>query len=65
MSPATRIIASRLRSTSSSVVAHDETLIRIAVCPRHMVAPAQHVPSAWIAAIMPRVVSASPNETST
>jgi hypothetical protein len=28
---ATRIIASRDRSTSSSVVAHDETLMRIAV----------------------------------
>src|SRR5262249_35289560 len=30
---ATRIIASKLRSTSSSVVAHDETLMRMAVCP--------------------------------
>jgi len=30
---AIRIIASRLRSTSSSVVAHDDTLMRIAVFP--------------------------------
>jgi len=35
MSAATRIIASRLRSTSSSVVAHDETRIRMVeiACP--------------------------------
>ena len=38
-------IASRLRSTSSSVVTHEDTLIRIAVCPCHTVDPAQHVPS--------------------
>jgi len=43
---ATRSIASKLRSTSSSVVAHDETLMRMAVRPCQTVAPAQHVPSA-------------------
>ena len=39
---ATRRIASMLRSTSSSVVAHDETLMRIAVrpCPARSPAPA-------------------------
>ena len=42
---ATRRIASKLRSTSASVVAHDDTLIRIAVLPCHTVGPAQHVPS--------------------
>jgi hypothetical protein len=43
---ASRIIASRLRSTSVSVVAHEDTLIRIAVFPCHTVPPHQHVPSA-------------------
>ena len=42
---ATRTIASTLRSTSASVVAHELTLIRIAVRPCHTVMPAQHVPS--------------------
>jgi hypothetical protein len=50
-SSATRTIAARLRSTSSSVVAHDDTLMRMAVCPCHTVPPTQHVPSAWTAAI--------------
>lgn len=50
-SSATRTMAARLRSTSSSVVAHDDTLMRMAVCPCHTVPPTQHVPSAWIAAI--------------
>ena len=44
-SPATRIMAARLRSTSSSVVAHEETLMRIAVRPCQTVGPHQHVPS--------------------
>ena len=39
-------IAARLRSTSSSVVAHDDTLMRIAVRPCQTVPPHQHVPSA-------------------
>src|SRR5437773_7201700 len=43
---ATRSIASKLRSTSSSVVAQEETLMRMAVRPCQTVAPAQHVPSA-------------------
>ena len=38
-------IASRLRSTSSSLVAHDETLMRMAVWPCQTVTPAQQVPS--------------------
>ena len=50
-SSATRSIAARLCSTSSSVVAHDDTLMRMAVCPCHTVPPTQQVPSAWIAAI--------------
>ena len=44
-SRATRIIASRLRSTSASVVAHDDTLMRMAVCPCQVVPPHQQVPS--------------------
>ena len=35
--------ASRLRDTSASVVAHDDTLMRIALRPFHTVAPHQHV----------------------
>jgi hypothetical protein len=42
------IIAVTLRSTSSSVVAQLDTLIRIAVCPCHCVPPHQQVPSFWI-----------------
>ena len=42
---AMRIIARALRSTSSSVVAHEETEIRIAVWPCHSVPPHQQVPS--------------------
>jgi hypothetical protein len=62
---ALRSIDSRLCSTSSSVVAHDETLIRIAVLPCQTVPPHQQTPSAWISSITRRVVSASPNATST
>ena len=40
-----RSIAGRLRSTSSSVVAHEETLIRIAARPCQTVPPHQQVPS--------------------
>ncbi len=42
---AARSMASRLRSTSSSVVAHDDTLIRMAVRPCQTVPPHQQVPS--------------------
>jgi hypothetical protein len=38
-------MAAMLRSTSSSVVAQLETLMRIAVWPCHWVAPHQQVPS--------------------
>ena len=43
---ATRRIASRLFSTSSAVVAQDDTLIRIAGQPCHTVVPHQQAPSA-------------------
>src|ERR1051326_9126075 len=62
---AMRIMASTLRSTSSSVVAQQETEMRMAVCPCHTVPPHQQVPSAWIPAITRRVSSGVPNETST
>jgi hypothetical protein len=55
-----RMMACRLRSKSSSVVAHEETLIRMATRPCHTVSPNQHVPSAWIALTTRRVVSSSP-----
>jgi hypothetical protein len=47
------------------VVAHEDTLMRMAVCPCHTVPPTQHVPSAWIAERTCRVVSESPNDTRT
>jgi hypothetical protein len=37
---------SKLRATSESVVAQEDTLIRMALRPFHSVAPHQHVPSA-------------------
>src|SRR6478672_7492813 len=46
MGDAARTIASMLFSTSSSVVAQELRLKRIAVLPCHTVTPAQHVPSA-------------------
>src|ERR1017187_5214770 len=58
-------IAARLRSTSSFVVAQDETLIRIAVCPCHLVDPHQQVPSAWRRSMVRNVRSAEPKETNT
>lgn len=48
---ATRIMAAALFSTSSSVVAHEHKLIRIAVCFCHTVPPHQQVPSCWIPCI--------------
>ena len=62
--PATRNIAARLRSTSSSVVAHEETLIRMAARPCHTVPPHQQVPSSWIELITFLVFSSFPKETS-
>src|SRR5271157_619785 len=60
-----RIMASRLRSTSSGVVAQEETLMRMAVRPCQVVGPHQQAPSRWMRSITRRVVPASPNETST
>lgn len=42
----TRRMAAMLRSTSASVVAQEETLMRMAVRPCQTVMPAQQVPSA-------------------
>ena len=42
---AARTMACTLTSTSSSVVSQDETLIRMAARPFHVVPPHQHVPS--------------------
>jgi len=58
-------MAARLCSTSSVVVAHEETLIRIAARPCQTVAPHQQVPSVCTAAITARVVASSPKLTST
>src|SRR5262249_11717932 len=63
--PAIRNIASRLRSTSASVVAHEDTLIRIAWRPCHTVPPHQHVPSSCTPATTRCVSSGAPNDTST
>jgi hypothetical protein len=62
---ATRRMASSDRSTSSSVVAQEHTLMRIAVWPCQTVPPHQQVPSRWIPAITRRVRSGSPKDTST
>ena len=52
-----------LRSTSASVVAHDDTLTRIAARPRQLVGPHQHVPSAATRARTSRLRASSPNDT--
>src|SRR5207247_9810751 len=57
-----RFIASILAATSSSVVAHDDTLTRIAVRPCHSVPPHQHTPSRWMRSITARVNAGGPNE---
>jgi hypothetical protein len=62
---ATHSITARQRSTSASVVAQLQTLMRIAVRPCHTVAPHQQVPSLCRAATTRRVRSGSPNATST
>ena len=54
---AMRTIASTLRSTSASVVAHDDTLMRMAVRPCHTVPPHQQVPVLLEAAIARSVFS--------
>jgi hypothetical protein len=46
---------------SASVVAHEETLTRMADRPRHTVLPHQHVPCRWTASITSRVRFASPS----
>ena len=58
-------MASRLRSTSTAVVAQEATLMRMAVRPCQVVGPHQQVPSCWIRSITRSVVPASPKETST
>ncbi len=62
---AARRIAATLRSTSSSRVAHDDTLILIAVRPCHSVGPHQQVPSDCTRSITCLVRAPSPNETRT
>jgi hypothetical protein len=64
-SRATRNIASKLLSTSASVVAQEDTLMRMAWRPCHTVPPHQHVPSSWMPAIARAVTSGAPNDTST
>ena len=60
-----RRIASTLRSTSASVVAQEETLMRMAARPCHSVGPHQQVPSSCMPAITRPVVSGEPKDTST
>jgi hypothetical protein len=60
-----RSIAARLASTSSALVAQEQTLMRIAVWPCHSGTPHQQVPSICSSAMTRRVVSASPKLTST
>ena len=62
---AIRKIAARLRFTSASVVAQDDTLMRIAVWPCQTVPPHQQVPSRCTRPITSRVRSAFPNDTKT
>src|SRR5262245_22626222 len=62
---AVRRIAVRLRSTSDSAVAHEETLIRIAFLPFHTVPPHQHVPSSWISRMTLSVTESCPKESIT
>ena len=62
---AARSIESRLRSTSSSVVAQPLTLIRMAIRPCHRVGPHQHVPSRCSSSIARSVTSVSPKATRT
>jgi hypothetical protein len=62
---AARRIADTLWSTSSSRVAQEETLMRIAARPCHSVGPHQQVPSFWTRSITWRVRAASPKETRT
>ncbi len=58
-------MAERLASTSASVVAQDETLMRMAVRPCHSVPPPQQMPSCWMRSMTARVFSGVPNDTST
>jgi hypothetical protein len=50
---------------SSSVVFQQLTLTRIALRPRQVVGPHQHVPPSWTAAMTASVRDASPNATTT
>ena len=49
-------IARNAASTLASVVAHDETLIRMTVRACHLLTPRQHVPSRWMASITSSVL---------
>src|SRR2546429_3439082 len=62
---ALRTIACRLLSPSVSVVAHEDTLILIAVSPCQTVPPHQHVPSSWTRRITSRVTSGRLKDTNT
>jgi hypothetical protein len=53
------------RSTSCSVVAQEDTLIRIAFWSCHRVPPHQQTPSSCTSSITRSVVASSPKETST
>src|SRR5207237_465100 len=63
--PALRRMAATPISTSSSVVAHEEPLMRIAGRPCHSVPPHQQAPSDCTFAITARVTAGAPNDTST
>src|SRR5579871_2125756 len=64
-SSAARRIAARLISTSVLVVAHEETLMRMAVRPCHSVTPHQQTPSCCTFSITALVTCGGPKETST
>jgi hypothetical protein len=55
-------MAARLRSMSSSAVAHAETLILMAGLPSRCVMPHQHILSRCMLAITRRAVSTPPND---
>ena len=62
---ATESIALKLRFTSASVVAQEDTLMRIAFLPFHVVPPHQHVPSCCMPRMTRSVFSSSPKDTRT
>jgi hypothetical protein len=58
-------IAATLRLTSRFVVAHEDTLMRIALRPFQTVPPHQQVPSACTASMTLVLISSPPKQTST